>query len=94
LLLVWANARGHVSQRVRAWIQAHHRRVKREGGVRIMACHLPIQSPWLKPIEPCGIPGTRAILEPDRELTAAEVIERVCEDSECEDVGHLTQKVT
>ena len=31
LLLVWDNTRGHVSQRMRAWIQAHHRRVRREG---------------------------------------------------------------
>jgi hypothetical protein len=58
-----------------------------------VACRLPIQSPWLKPIEPCWIPGTRAILEPDRKLTA-EVIGRVCEDFECEHVGYLTQKVT
>ena len=58
-----------------------------------MACRLPIQSPWLKPIGPCCIHGKRAILEPDRKLTAAEVIGRVCEYSECEHVGHLTQKV-
>ncbi len=77
MLLVWANASSHVSQRVWAWIKAHHRRVKRDGGVQIVACRLPIQSPWLYP-----------------KLTAAKVIERVCEYSECEHVGHLTQKVT
>ena len=38
LLLVWDNASWHVSGRVRAWIKAHNRRVKVEGGVRVVAC--------------------------------------------------------
>jgi hypothetical protein len=37
LLLVWDNASWHVSARVRAWIKAHNRRAKVEGGVRIVA---------------------------------------------------------
>ena len=93
LLLVWDNASWHISQRVRAWIKAHNRQVKREGGVRIVVCQLPTKSPWLNPIEPCWVHGKRAIIEPDRKLTAAEVIERVCEHFECEHVDHLTQKV-
>src|SRR5262249_17946096 len=52
LLLVWDNASWHVSQRVRAWIKTHNRRVKAEGGVRVIACYLPVKSPWLNPIEP------------------------------------------
>ena len=32
LLLVWDHASWHVSQAVRTWLQAHHRRVKRAGG--------------------------------------------------------------
>ncbi len=47
LLLVWDNASWHVSQRVRAWIKTHNRQAKREGGVRILACYLPVKSPWL-----------------------------------------------
>ena len=70
LLLVWDNASWHVSQRVRAWIKAHNRRVKREGGVRILVCYLPIKAPWLNPIEPKWVHGKRAIVEPDRKLTA------------------------
>jgi transposase len=93
LLLVWDNASWHVSQRVRAWIKAHNRRVKQEGGVRILACYLPIKSPWLNAIEPCWVHGKRAILEPDRKLTAAEVRERVCQHFECEHFDHLTQQV-
>jgi transposase len=93
LLLVWDNASWHVSRRVRAWIKGHNLQVKREGGVRIIACYLPIKSPWLNPIEPCWAHGKRAILEPDRKLTAAEVRERVCGHFGCEHVEPLTQKV-
>jgi hypothetical protein len=49
LLLVWDNAAWHNSQRMRAWLRAHNRRVKREGGVRILACALPTKSPWREP---------------------------------------------
>lgn len=93
LLLVWDNARWHVSQRVRAWIKAHNRRVKREGGVRIVSCPLPVKAPWLNRIEPHWVHGKRAIVEPDRKLTAAEVIERVCGYFECEPYAHLAQQV-
>jgi transposase len=93
LLLVWDNASWHVSRRVRSWIKAHNRRVKCEGGVRILACGLPIKAPWLNPIEPCWLHGKRAILEAGRKLTAAEVKERVCEHFGCEYVEPLTQKV-
>jgi hypothetical protein len=52
LLLVRDNAPWHVSRHVRAWIRAHNRRVQWSGrGVRIIACSLPIKSPWLYPIE-------------------------------------------
>src|SRR5262249_21120134 len=51
LVLIWDNASWHVSKRVRAWIKAHNRRAKRRGGVRILACYLPIKSPWLNAIE-------------------------------------------
>jgi hypothetical protein len=78
LLLVWDNAAWHVSRRVRAWIKGHNRRVRREGGVRIVACFLPIKSPWLNPIEPKWVHGKRAILEPDRLLGAQEVEVRAC----------------
>jgi hypothetical protein len=56
LLLVWDNAAWHVSHQVRAWIRDHNRRVKQQRAqVRIIACYLPIKSPWLNQIEvsPC-----------------------------------------
>jgi hypothetical protein len=93
LLLVWDNASWHVSQRVRSWITAHNSRVKREGGVRIVACYLPIKAPWLNRIEPYWVHGKRAILEPDRKLTAPEVVDRVHEHFRCEHCERLTQDV-
>jgi ribosomal protein L16/L10AE len=56
LLLVWDNAAWLNRQRVRASIWAHNRRVKREGGVRIVVCALPTKSPWREP--------DRALLDP------------------------------
>ena len=91
LLLVWDNASWHVSQRVRAWIKDHNRRVRKEGGVRILACFLPIKAPWLNPIEPKWVHGKRAIVEPDRLLAAAEVRQRVCEYYGCEQLQPLAQ---
>jgi hypothetical protein len=47
--------------------------------VRIVACDLPIKAPWLNAIEPKWVHGKRAIVDPDRKLTGAEVVERVCD---------------
>jgi transposase len=93
LLLVWDNASWHVSKRVRAWIKAHNRRAKAEGGVRIITCPLPIKAPWLNPIEPKWAHGKKAIVEPQRRLTAAEVKNRVHDYYGCEQVEPLEQKV-
>ncbi len=77
-VLVWDNAAWHVSKRVRAWVARHNRRVSRAGvGCRIRVCGLPTKAPWLNPIEPKWVHGKRAIIEPDRKLTADEVRERV-----------------
>jgi DDE superfamily endonuclease len=93
LLLVWDNASWHVSQRVRAWIKAHNRWAKAEGGVRIITCRLPIKAPWLNPIEPKWAHGKKAITEPDRLLTAQEVKGRVCDYYGCAQVEPLEQRV-
>ncbi len=78
LLLVWDNASWHVSRAVRTWIRAQNRAVKATGqGVRIVSCYLPVKSPWLNPIEPKWVHGKRRVVEPDRLLPAAELIERV-----------------
>jgi hypothetical protein len=85
LLLVWDNAPWHVSRAVRTWIADHNRRVKQAGtGVRIIPCYLPIKSPWLNPIEPKWAHGKRRVVEPDRLLSADELIERVRAAFDCE----------
>lgn len=91
LLLVWDNAPWHISHAVRAWIRAHNRQVKaQKTGVRILACPLPIKSPWLNPIEPRWIHTKRKIVEPARLLTARELEDRVCEALGCAHDDHLT----
>ncbi len=93
LLLVWDNASWHISQRVRSWIKARNRRVKQQGGVRIVVCRLPVKSPWLNPIEPRWMHGKKAIVEPERVLTAQEVEVRVCTYYGCDQQEHLKQAV-
>jgi hypothetical protein len=61
-LIVWDNASWHVSQAVRAWLQAHKQRVKQEGGCRTVGCPLPSKSPWRNRIEPKWGHGKRGPL--------------------------------
>ena len=92
LLLIWDNAPWHGSRRVRAWIEAHNRQAKQHGGVRIVACYLPSKSPWLNRIEPKWVHGKKAIIEPERRLSAAEVKERVCRYYGCKQEAPLEQR--
>jgi hypothetical protein len=90
LLLAWDNAPWHISREVRTWLREHNRRVKREGkGVRIIACYLPIKSPWLNPIEPRWVHAKRKVVEPDRLLGAQELADRVCAHFHCQHDAHL-----
>lgn len=93
LLLVWDNASWHVSKRVRAWIKDHNRRAKQAGGVRILACFLPVKSPWLNAIEPKWAHGKKAIAEPERKLTAQETKDRIHSYYDTQPVPPLKQKV-
>ena len=96
LVLIWDNASWHKSQAVRTWLRHHNRRVKATGhGVRIAAFRLPVQSPWLNPIEPKWVHGKRAVAEAERMLSAAELESRVYAYYGCDREGHLVmpQKV-
>jgi transposase len=93
LLLVLDNASWHISQRVRAWIKAHNRQCKWQGGVRIVPCRLPSKAPWLNPIEPKWAHGKKAIVEPERLLTGREVETRVCAYYHCDQEERLLQVV-
>ena len=90
LLLIWDNASWHRSHAVRSWIRQHNQEVKHGAtGVRLIVCHLPSKSPWLNPIEPKWVHGKRAVLEPDRLLSAAELESRVYAYYGCESAEHL-----
>jgi len=90
LFLVWDNAPWHVSQQVRAWIRGHNRQVKQDrDGVRIIACYLPIKSPWLNAIEATWVHGKRRVLEADGLLTIQELADRVSDAYACPHEPHL-----
>jgi single stranded DNA-binding protein len=90
LLLIWDNAPWHGSRAVRAWLRQHHREVKRTGGgVRLLVCFLPSQSPWLNAIEAHWAHGKRRVAEAGRALTAAELADRVCAACGCAHEPHL-----
>lgn len=90
LLLVWDNAAWHVSREVRAWLRAHNQQVKRaKKGVRILACYLPVKSPWLNAIEPKWTHTKKRVVEPDRLLSGQELADRVCDALACPHEPHL-----
>jgi hypothetical protein len=90
LLLVWDNASWHTSGAVRAWLRSHNRQVKAtHRGVRIVPCPLPTKSPWLNPIEPKWLHTKRKVVDPDRLLSAAELVDRVCAALGCPHEDHL-----
>jgi transposase len=90
LFLIWDNAPWHVSQLVRDWIRDHNRQVKQRGvGVRIIACYLPIKSPWLNAIEATWVHGKRRVVEADSLLTIQELADRVSDAYGCPHEPHL-----
>jgi hypothetical protein len=92
-VLIWDNVSWHMSQAVRTWIRQRNQQVTRDGGVRLLTCHVPLKRPWLNPIEPHWIHSMRAIVEPDRLLTTTEVMSRVYACCGADHVAPLTQKV-
>jgi transposase len=78
LVMVWDHATWHKSIAVRQWIRTHNRAVKENRqGVRLLPFLLPKKSPWLNPIEPMWIHAKRKVVEPDKKLTAVELVRRV-----------------
>jgi len=78
LVMVWDHATWHKSKAVRQWIREHNRAVKENRqGIRLLPFLLPKKSPWLNPIEPMWIHAKRKVVEPDKKLTAVELVQRV-----------------
>ena len=57
----------------------------------LVLCLLPSKSPWLNAIEPKWVHGKRAVVEPERLLTAHELADRVCAYYGCAHEPHLAQ---
>jgi len=78
LVMVWDHATWHKSKAVRQWIREHNRSVKENRqGIRLLPFLLPKKSPWLNPIEPMWIHAKRKVVEPEKKLTAVELVRRV-----------------
>ncbi len=90
-LMVWDNASWPGSAAVRTWLQAHNRRVKRQGGCRVVVCPLPLKRPWRNRIEPKGVHGKRAIAESARTLHGEELKHRSCTYDDCELLASIAQ---
>ena len=77
LVVIWDNASWHKSQKVGAWAKEHNRRVKAEGGVRLLLYRLPTYSPWLNPQEPQWAHCKKKVVAPTATLTARQLKTRV-----------------
>jgi transposase len=89
LIVVWDDASWHTAGVVPDWARDYNRVAKRKGMVRLVICELPVASPWLNNIEPCWKHAKKAIMEPDRKLTAEEITGRVCDHFGCEMLPYL-----
>ena len=77
LFIIWDRASWHKSAKLKQWQRAYNRSAKQNDDVRLLTCLLPVQSPWLNPMEPFWIHAKRKIVEPDDELTPSELRRRV-----------------
>jgi hypothetical protein len=93
LIVVWDEASWHRADAVSAWVREHNEQAKENGGAKIVICELPVASPWLNNIEPCWTHAKKAIMEPDRKLTAAEITGRVCQHFGSQTLPYLRSQV-
>jgi len=93
LRVVWDTAAWHRRREVRQGVRAHNPAAKRTGGIRLVLCPLPVKSPWLNRIEPPWVHGKKASVEPQRKLTAAEVMARVHTYYGCKQLPLLSPEV-
>src|SRR5262249_2672006 len=89
LVVIWDDASWHTAEAVSDWVAEQNRRGRGGGGGSGGSCGLPPASTWLNNIEPCWTHAKKAVMEPDRKLTAAEITARVCEHFECELLPYL-----
>ena len=78
LAIIWDRASWHKSKELRRWIRKYNQTAKRKGDVRLLTCLLPVKSPWLNPMEAHWVHAKRKTVEPDGELSVAELKRRLC----------------
>lgn len=88
LVIIWDNASWHKSSDIRAWLRAYNRAAKAAGEPRLLSHLLPVKSPWLNPIEPRWVHAKRAVCEPDGELTAPILRNRLCSHFQTQPLLH------
>jgi len=88
---VWDQAAWYVSQAVRAWRQAHQRRVKQDGGCRGVVGPVPLKRPWLHRLEPQWGQGKRASAEPERQVGGDALQHRIWTYDDGELLDAITQ---
>jgi hypothetical protein len=66
LVVIWDEPSWHTADLVVQGVKEQHRRAERGEGVRGVVCALPVASPWLNNLEPCGTHAKKAIMEVDR----------------------------
>jgi hypothetical protein len=90
-LLIWDNARLSCEQdRAHLDTPTQFPGASSGQGCPHSAVLLPTKSPWLNPIEPKWVPGSRAIVEPDGLLSAQQLAQRVCSHFACSYEAHLS----
>ena len=88
LVIIWDNASWHKSTDIRVWVRAYNRAAQGVGEPRLLTHRLPVKSPWLNPIEPRWVHAQRAVCEPDGELTAPILRNRLCSHFQTQPLLH------
>lgn len=78
LIIIWDNASWHTSKDIRQWIRAYNHAAKDAHEPRLIVHCLPTKSPWLNPIEPRWLHAKRRVCEPNGELSAPVLRQRLC----------------
>ena len=61
LVVFWDHGPWHTAASVERRLAEHNRKVKQEGGVRVLLFYLPVKAPWLMPLEPVFGQTKRAV---------------------------------
>ncbi len=77
VVMIWDQATWHKSKRLRQWIRSYNLEAKKIAQPRLLTFLLPRKSPWLNPIEPRWVHAKRKTCQPDGDLTAYELKQRL-----------------